>query len=80
MNEGLIQLLNVPFKPKELWMWFKMRLLGTVVDSKIIRKVNYVFLNQHVVDDNEFVPYLKVGRDVVLALVTFGVFIYIYID
>jgi hypothetical protein len=69
----------VAFRPKEQWRWFKNRLLGKYVDSRVIIKVNEMFLNQNVVYNDDLVPNLVVGRDLVLALVILGVFIYIYI-
>jgi hypothetical protein len=78
INEEKVNLINVALKPNEAWQWVKVRLAGQFVDSRVIKKVNKVYLNQHVVNNIDLVPNLKDGEDFVLALVTFGVLLYIY--
>jgi hypothetical protein len=78
-NEITIYYINMALKPRERWLWFRIRLGGRYVGSRVIESVEEIQLNEQLVDDNEFVPNLKVRRDFVLAIVTFGVLIYIYI-
>jgi hypothetical protein len=79
-NEKTINQISMALKPNEDWEWFKVRLANEFVDSRAIKKVNEVFLNQFVVNDKDVVPDLKAGKDFVLAVVTLGVLLYIYID
>jgi hypothetical protein len=77
INEGTVNQISMPLKPNEYWRWFKVRLAYQFIDSRAIKKVNEVYLNEIVVNDKEVVPELKVGQDYVLALVTLGVPLYI---
>jgi hypothetical protein len=71
---------NTTFKPKELWRSFKTRMVGKYVGpTKIIKRVNELYLNRNVVDDNAPVPNLKVGKNNVFAVVTFGVLLCVLI-
>jgi hypothetical protein len=66
--------------PGESWLQFKERLRNEVVDLRAIKEVNVVYLNQCGVKNDHLVPNLTIGKDEILAVVTFGVLLYIYID
>jgi hypothetical protein len=80
INENKIYRTTVALEPNKNWLWFKMRLSGQLVASMIVEGVGEVYLDTNLVNDEELVPDLKVGENLVLALVTFSVFLYVSIS